>query len=89
MLKSVGKVMTPGIDGLPYEVYLRPCLSPYWNFSSTTGWNRGLFLDVSPGGVLKFLCKNKHEGDGVGNFCPLTMLNAELKVLAKVLANRL
>ena len=35
------------------------------------------------------LHENKHGGDGISNFCPLTMLNTDLKILAKILANRL
>ena len=38
---------------------------------------------------MKLLRKNKHGGDGITNFCPLTMLNTDLKILAKILANRL
>ena len=38
---------------------------------------------------MKLLHKNKHGGDGISNFCPLTMLNTDLKILAKILANRL
>lgn len=43
------------------------------------------------GGVIKLLCKNKnkHGRDGIDNFRLLTMLNSKLKILAKVLANRL
>ena len=37
-------------------------------------------------GIVKVLCKNKHGGDGISNFCSLIMLNADLKVLAKIMA---
>ena len=38
-------------------------------------------------GIVKLLRKNKHGGDGISNFRPLTMLNTDLKILAKILAN--
>ena len=40
-------------------------------------------------GRVKLLCKDKHGGDGISNFRPLTMLNTDLKILAKILADRL
>ena len=36
---------------------------------------------------MKLLRKNKHGGDGISNFRPLMMLNTDLKILAKILAN--
>ena len=38
---------------------------------------------------MKLLRKNKHDGDGISNFRPLTMLNTDLKILAKILADHL
>ena len=40
-------------------------------------------------GIVKLLRKNKHGGNGISNFRPLTMLNTDLKILAKILADRL
>ena len=40
-------------------------------------------------GIVTLLRKNKHGGDGISNFRSLTMLNTDLKILAKILANRL
>ena len=38
-------------------------------------------------GIVKLLRKNKHGGDGISNFHLLTMLNTDLEILAKTLAN--
>ena len=90
-LKRVGLNKSPGIDGLPYEVYLRlshifvPLLTVLFN-----SWFRnGSIPKYFTMGVIKLVRKSKDGGDGLGNFRPLTMLNAELKILAKILANRL
>ena len=90
-LKSVGLDKSPGIDGLPYEVYLRlshmfvPLLATTYD-----NWMRqGTIPRRFTRGIVKLLRKNKHGGDGINNFRPLTMLNTDLKILAKILANRL
>ena len=90
-LRTVGTDKTPGIDGLPYEVYLRlshmfvPLLATIYN-----NWLRqGTIPQRFTRGIVKLLRKNKHGGDGISNFRPLTMLNTDLKILAKILADRL
>ena len=90
-LKTVGKNKTPGIDGLPYEVYLRlshmfvPLLTAVYN-----NWmKQGSIPQRFTRGIVKLLRKNKHGGEGLSNFRPLTMLNTDLKILAKILADRL
>ena len=90
-LKSFGLDKSPGIDGLPYEVYLRlshmfvPLLATIYD-----NWMRqGTIPRRFTRGIVKLLCKNKHGGDGISNFRPLTMLNTDLKILAKILANHL
>lgn len=40
-------------------------------------------------GVTKLLHKEIYSGDEINNFPPVTMLNAELKNLVKVLVNHL
>ena len=86
-MKSVGLDKSPGINGLPYEVYLRlfvPLLATIYN-----NWMRqGSIPRRFTRGIVKLLRKNKHGGDGISNFCPLTMLNTDLKILVKMLANR-
>ena len=89
-LKSVGLGKSPGIDGLPDEMYLRllhmfvPLLATIYNNWMRQGSIPGRFTR----GTVKLLRKNKHGGDGISNFRPLTMLNTDL-ILAKIIASRL
>ena len=90
-LKSVGLEKSPGIDGLPYEVYFRllhmfvPLLATIYD-----NWTRqGTIPRRFTRGIVKLLRKNKHGGDRISKFRPLTMFNTDLKILAKILANRL
>ena len=87
-MKSVGLDKSPGIDGLPYEVYISHMfvllLATIYN-----NWMRQCsILRRFTRGIVKLLRNNKHGGDGISNFRPLTMLNTDLKILAKILANR-
>ena len=83
-LKQVGLNKSPGLDGLPYEVYLRmshmfvPILMDMFNQGSVT---KGVITLLKKGG--------KHVWEGLDNYRPITLLNTELKILARVLANRL
>ena len=91
-LKQVGFKMSPGLDGLPNEVYFRlpnmfvPILTYMFNY-----W---FALVAIPGsvskGMITWLKKgSKHVWVGLGDYMPITPLNTELKILARVLANRL
>ena len=90
-LSNAGTEKAPGIDGIPYEVYLK--LSPIFVHLLATLFNHWLKQGNIPRhftkGVVKLLRKEKDGGDGIDNFRPLTMLNTELKILAKVLSGRL
>ena len=85
-LKRVGLNKTPGLDGLPSEVYLRmshmfvPILTDMFNY-----WvAQGAILGSVTKGVITLMKKGgRHIWEG------LTLLNTDLKILARVLANRL
>ena len=91
-LKQVGLNKSPGLDGLPYEVYLRlphmfvPILTDMFNHWFAQGANPGSVTK----GVVTFLKKGgKHVWEGLDDYRPITLLNTELKTLARVLENRL
>ena len=91
-LKQVGLNKSPGLDGLPYEVYLRmshmfvPILTDMFNHWFAQGAITGSVTK----GVITLLKKGaRHVGEGLDDYRPITLLNTELTILAQVLANRL
>ena len=91
-LKQVGLNKSPGLDGLPYEVYLR--ISHMFVPILTDMFNHWFAQGAIPGsdtkGVITLLKKGgKHIWEGLDDHRPITLLNTELKILARVLANRL
>ena len=91
-LKQVGLNKSPGLDGLPYEVYLRmshmfvPILTDMFNHCFAQGAIPGSVTK----GVITLLKKGgRHVWDGLDDYRPITLLNTELKILARVLESRL
>ena len=91
-LKQVGLNKSPGLVGLSYEVYLR--MSHMFVPILTDMFNHWLAQGAIPGsitkGVIILLKKGgRHVWEGLDDYRPITLLNTELKILARVLANRL
>ena len=91
-LKQVGLNKSPGLDGLPFEVYLR--MSHMFVPILTDMFNHWFAQGAIPGsvtkGVITLLKKGgRHVWEGLDDYRPITLLNTELKILARVLANRL
>ena len=91
-LKQVDLNKSPRLDGLPDKVYLRtshmfvPILTDMFNHWFAQGAISGSVTK----GVITLLKKGgRHVGKGLDNYRPITLLNTELKILARVLANRL
>jgi exonuclease III len=80
----------PGLDGLPVELYRRcgdvciPLLADLYTAMGMTGMIPKGLLD----GVITSIFKKGQRADPA-NYRPITVLNSDYRVLAKVLANRL
>ena len=86
-LKQVGLNKSPGLDGLPYEVYLR--MSHMFVLILTDMFNHWFAQGAIPGsvtkGVITLLKKGgRHVWEGLDDYRPITLLNTELKTLARV-----
>ena len=86
-LKQVGLNKSPGLDGLPYEVYLR--MSHMFVPILTDMFNHWFAQEAIPGsvtkGVITLLKKGgRHIWEGLDDYRPITLLNTELKILARI-----
>ena len=86
-LKQVGLNKSPGLDGLPYEVYLR--MSHMFVPILTDMFNHWFAQGAIPGsvtkGVITLLKKGgRHVWEGLDDYRPITLLNTELKILARI-----
>ena len=92
VLKQVGLNKSPGLFGLPDEVYLR--MSHMFVSILTDVFNhwfaQGAILASITKGVITLLKKEgRHVWEDQDDYRPITLLNTELKILAQVLAKRL
>ena len=87
--KQVGLNKSLGLDGLPYEVYLK--MSHLFVPNLMDVFNDLFAQEAIPGskGVMTLLKKSgRHVWEELDDYRPLTLLNTELKILIWVLANR-
>ena len=91
-LKQVGLNNSPGLDGLPFKVYVKlphmfvPILTDMFNHR----FAQGAIPGSDTKGVIILLKKGgKHVWEGLDDYMSITLLNTELKILARVLVNRL
>ena len=91
-LKQVGFNKSSGLEGLSYEVYLRrphmivPILTDMFNHR----FAQGTIPHSVTKGVITLLKKgDRHIWEDLDDYRPITLLNTEIKILARVLPNRL
>ena len=92
VLKQVGINKSPGIDGLPIEVYLR--LPHMFVPLKTDRFNHWFAQEVIPGSVTKAVITLQKKGgryvwEGLDDYRLITLLNKELKISTRVLVNHL
>jgi hypothetical protein len=82
---------SPGLDGLPYEFYYHlPDLFGGLLADVYCNWQQNGRIPSSVSrGVVVLLRKDPNKGDHIDNFRPVTLLNTDYKILAKVLSKRL
>ena len=91
-LKQVGLNKSAGLDGLPYEVYLRmshmfvPILTDMYNHWFAQG---AIPFSVTKRMIILLKKGGRHVLEGIDDYRPITLLNTELKIFARILANRL
>ena len=91
-LKLVGLNKSPGLDSLPNKMYLRllhmfvPILTDVFNHLFAQG---AIPSSVTKGGITLLKKGDWHVWEGLDDYRPITLLNTELKILARVLPNRL
>ncbi|KAK2878205.1 hypothetical protein Q8A73_012386 [Channa argus] len=90
-IAEMHRARSPGLDGLSAEFYqsYKDLLSPvlFRLFSAMQTENRCAESFVR--GVITLVYKNKGARTDLGNYRPISLLNTDYKILAKVLASRL
>lgn len=90
-LKSTNKGRSPGIDGLPAELYLTlwHILGPIWLSTLNSAIRKGYFHRDLNTALITVIPKPGKDPLECSNHRPISLINADLKMYAKVLALRL
>lgn len=90
-VKGTKKGRTPGIDGIPVELYLQlwDLLGPIWLEAIHYASNIGSFHRDLNTALITVIPKPGKDHLECANYRPISLINADLKIFSKVLANRM
>jgi exonuclease III len=88
-IRAMADHKSPGCDGLPAEFYKRYFKVFGDIFTSIVNNNDGFMSQTQRVGLITLLCKDPDHADELGNWRPISLLNIDYKIIAKVLVNRL
>uniref|UniRef100_A0A671PCM7 Reverse transcriptase domain-containing protein n=1 Tax=Sinocyclocheilus anshuiensis TaxID=1608454 RepID=A0A671PCM7_9TELE len=90
-MSGLNKRKSPGIDGLGSEFYIvfKDFLTSILKEVFDEIFRKGEMNQRMGMGLMKLIYKRKGDKVELKNYRPITMLNTDLKILSKVLANRL
>ncbi len=84
------KDTAPGPDGIPYSIYKEcwevfgPVILDSWYFSK----GKKLLPDCNRVSTIKLIPKEGKDTSLIGNWRPITLTNCDLKIITKLLSNR-
>lgn len=90
-VKSMPNGKSPGSDGYPIEFYkvfwnqIGPILVKSFNYS----FNMGLLSVSQRRGIISLIPKEGKDEEFLKNWRPISLLNVDYKIVAKVIANRM
>ena len=90
-IMSLKKDKTPGLDGIPAEFYQKfwPSISDLFYQMLQQSIKQGKLCQSAIRGVITLIPKKDRDPLLLKNWRPITLLNTDYKILAKILADRL
>ena len=90
-LKNMNKFKAPGCDGLPCEFFpaFSDTLGPLLPVALNVAIEDKMLHISARQGIITLIPKMDRDGRYRKNWCPLTLLNTDYKILAKAIAYRI
>ena len=91
-IKEMQAEKAPGLDGVPveiYEVLYSNIESSLYNMYMYSKYEAGMLSRTAKRGVISLLPKGNKDPLFLKNWRPLTLLNVDYKILAKIMATKL